>query len=125
MKAIITKYHGPTATKPAYIKAKDMDGNSYKIPVSYLLHSDRQRHLAVAKGLMDKMGLNYNLIGGQIKTGFVWVMTLPVFELVVNDEVLQCSEQISPLQAWAVFAGHSDYSITLNGKVVYSQEIEQ
>lgn len=124
MKAIITKYHGPTATKPAYIKAKDMDGNSFKRNCPPVFKSDKDPHRLAAQGLMDKIGWNYNLIGGQIKTGYAWVMTLPVFELVVDDEVLQCSEQISPLQAWAVFAGHSNYSITLNGKEVYAQEIE-
>ncbi len=123
MKAIITKYHGATEHKPAYIKANDMDGNSFKLSTSMLSGSDEENHKLAAQGLMDKMGWNYTLHGGGIKSGYVWVMTLPVFELVVNGEVLQCREQISSLQTWAVFSGIESYSIMLNGVEVYSQEV--
>ena len=47
----------------------------------------------------------------------------PDYQLVINNEVMQ-SNDVLTLQNLAASAGVNNYSITLNGKEVYSQEIE-
>jgi len=73
MKAITTKYLPATPTKPCRISASDMDGN--RIIVNGAGLSDYTIHLNAAKALSIKMewGDGRNLIGGEIKGGYVWV----------------------------------------------------
>jgi hypothetical protein len=55
MKAIKTKYLGPTNTKGARIKASDGNGNSIIISWDYELDTDFN-HVAAAVSLCEKMG---------------------------------------------------------------------
>ena len=72
MKAIETRYLGPTNTKGARIVAHDMDNN--RIVVDYtatltLIKSYR----AAAEALRDKMGWRGELVGGATKRGYTFV----------------------------------------------------
>jgi hypothetical protein len=72
MKAITTKYHGPTNTRGARITASDMDGN--RVTVSRNLNEDvEQSHAAAAWALCLKMNWHGKLWGGSTKEGMVWV----------------------------------------------------
>jgi hypothetical protein len=74
MKAIITTYHGPTNHRPSCIVAKDSDGNTAKVTLSYEGDSahDYQR---AAEALVRKMGWTGEMVGGGTKDGYVWVFT--------------------------------------------------
>lgn len=74
MKAITTRYHGPTNTKAARIIASDMDGNNFQLSVSEVdsLNEADQHHVA-AKRLSEKMKWEGRLAGGYVKGGLVWV----------------------------------------------------
>ena len=72
MKAIQTKYLGPTNYKGARIKASDEDGNSITIPYPYEL-SGETVHRKGAEALKDKMDWKGELIGGSLKNGYVFV----------------------------------------------------
>lgn len=74
MKAIVTKYHGPTNTRGARITADDGDGNRVSIPYPHEL-SGSDVHYKAAKTLCRKMGWECNLIGGGLKNGYAWVFT--------------------------------------------------
>jgi hypothetical protein len=63
MKAILTKYKGPTNTKGSRIIASDEDGNRISISYPYELSGEAVHHKA-AKALCDKMGWTGHLIGG-------------------------------------------------------------
>ena len=52
MKAIVTKYHGPTDTRGSRITASDEDGNKCTIPYPYQL-SGEACHRAAAQALYD------------------------------------------------------------------------
>ena len=72
MKAIVTKYHGPTNFKGARITASDEDGN--RVTISYpheLSGEDVHRKAAIA--LCDKMKWTGELVGGSLKRGYVFV----------------------------------------------------
>ena len=74
MKAIVTKFHGPTATKPSRITASDSDGNS--VTVSYSvgkLENLGDAYERAAYALCNKMGWSGRLIGGGLKNGNVYV----------------------------------------------------
>ena len=72
MKAIETKYLGPTNVRGGRIKATDCDNNSITIPYPHEYNSeDAHRHAAYA--LRDKMGWTGELIGGATKAGYAWV----------------------------------------------------
>lgn len=69
MKAIVTKYHAPTATKPAKIVATDSDGNRVSISPTRF-DSDWSAHDHAAKTLCIKMGWTRDsLMGGDLKPG--------------------------------------------------------
>ena len=53
MKAIVTKYHGPTDFKGSRISAYDSDGN--RVTISYD-HGSRNPHQDAAIALVRKMG---------------------------------------------------------------------
>jgi hypothetical protein len=72
MKAISTKYIGPTIYRGSRIKAFDSDNNQVTIPYPYEL-SGEDVHRKAAEALRDKMGWNGNLIGGGTKDGYVFV----------------------------------------------------
>ena len=70
MKAIITKYHGPTNTRGSRISATDSDGNRVSISYPY----DRDPHRAAAAALCAKMRWSGTLVQGGTSNGavFVW-----------------------------------------------------
>lgn len=72
MKAILTKYHGPTNTRGARISATDGDGNRVTVPYD---HAARDPHDAAALALCRKMGWLGTLAKGGTKTGNVYVWT--------------------------------------------------
>lgn len=72
MKAILTKYKGPTNTRGARIIADDGDRNRLTIPYPHELNHE-DGHRKAAEGLRDKMGWKGRLIGGGIKGGMAWV----------------------------------------------------
>jgi hypothetical protein len=77
MKAIRTRYRGPTNTKGSKIIASDADGNRVSISYPHQLNSDDAHELAAYR-LMEKMGWTNELIGGGFgpDTFFVMVPTL-------------------------------------------------
>lgn len=76
MKAIETRYHGPTDFKGARIIADDGDGNRAIISYPYGL-SGEDVHRAAAVALCDKMNWlgAETLVGGATRRGYVFVFT--------------------------------------------------
>lgn len=74
MKAIVTKYHGPTDTRGSRITASDEDGNRVTIGYPYEL-SGEAVHRAAAVALCAKMGWTGDLVAGSLRTGYVFVFT--------------------------------------------------
>ena len=72
MKAILTKYVGPTNTRGSRIVAWDCDNNRVSIPYPHGLNSE-DGHRKAAEALRDKMKWSGKLIGGGIKGGYAWV----------------------------------------------------
>lgn len=72
MKAIITKYKGPTNTRGSRIYASDGDRNRVSIPYPYEL-SGEAVHREAAEALCRKMGWSTDLIGGGLKDGYCFV----------------------------------------------------
>jgi hypothetical protein len=72
MKAIKTKYKGPTNTRGSRIIASDEDGNKVTISYPYEL-SGEDCHRKAADALCAKMGWTGELIGGSLKNGYVFV----------------------------------------------------
>lgn len=73
MKAIRTRYSGPTDTRGARIHATDGDGNRVSISYPYGLDHNDDHRLA-AYTLMEKMGWPNVLVGGCFGRAFYWVM---------------------------------------------------
>lgn len=71
MKAITTKYIGPSNVRGSRIKAFDGDGHSVTLSYDPAINSD-QNHLKAACALRDKMQWKGKLIGGGTKTGYVF-----------------------------------------------------
>ena len=79
MKAILTKYHGPTATLPARLSAEDADDNRIMIsrhdvpdPDPKSKASDEeQMHRYAAYQLCSKMNWGGELVSGAIRQGYV------------------------------------------------------
>ena len=76
MKAITTKYVGPSNTKASYIKAFIDDGKvSIKFPYDYEL-SDEDLHRAAASHLASKLLWGGSgMVTGGIKDGYVHIIT--------------------------------------------------
>ncbi len=74
MKAISTKYHGPTNTRGSRISANDSDGNRVSIPYPHEL-SGEDVHRKAAQTLCNKMNWPGKLVGGAVKNGYVFVFT--------------------------------------------------
>jgi hypothetical protein len=74
MKAIKTKYKGPTNYRGSRIIASDEDGNKVTISYPYELSGEAVYRKA-ADALCSKMGWSGNLVGGSLKNGYVFVFT--------------------------------------------------
>ena len=73
MKAITTKFHGPTNTRGSRYSATDSDGNRVSLATEFELDSTGN-HERAAKALCVKMGwVQYPLMGGGTKNGCVFV----------------------------------------------------
>jgi hypothetical protein len=72
MKAIRTKYKGPTNTRGSRIIASDEDGNRVTISYPYEL-SGEAVHRKAADALCTKMGWTGKLESGSLKNGYVFV----------------------------------------------------
>lgn len=72
MKAIETRYHGPTDHRGARIIASDSDGNRVTIGYPHEL-SGEAVHRKAAEALRDKMGWTGELIAGGTKHGYCFV----------------------------------------------------
>jgi hypothetical protein len=72
MKAIITKYHGPTHTKGSRISASDEDGNRVTVSKNHSLNSETA-HRVAAEALCLKMRWTGKMVSGSIKNGYVFV----------------------------------------------------
>lgn len=71
MKAIRTRYSGPTNTRGSRIHATDSDGNRVSVSLDY---SGRDDHEFAAYSLMRKMGWGCQLVGGGFGHDQYWVM---------------------------------------------------
>ena len=71
MKAIRTKYLGPTDHRGSRIKADDYEGQSVTISYPYGL-SGEDCHRKAADALCVKMGWPRDLVGGGTRTGYVF-----------------------------------------------------
>ena len=87
MKAIFTKYHGPTNTRGSRISAQDEDGNRVTISYPYQL-SGEAVHRKAADALLAKMNWKGNLIGGSVRNGYVFVFG-PTAELIYALELAE------------------------------------
>ena len=74
MKAIETRYIGPTDYRGARIKADDGDGNTITISYPHEL-SGEDAHRAAAMALCHKMNWGGDMVGGTTKRGYVFVFT--------------------------------------------------
>jgi hypothetical protein len=77
MKAIFTKYHGPTNCKGERISASDQDGNKVFIPYPNQFCGEAA-YAEAAKALCAKMGWSGSMAAGGLKDGYVFVWTEPV-----------------------------------------------
>ena len=72
-KAIITRYHGCTNTKPSKISASDSDKNRVFVSYDHELDADKN-HAIAARTLCLKMRWPGELVGGSLPSGdMVWV----------------------------------------------------
>ena len=71
MKAIRTRYHGPTNTRGSRISADDGDGNRVTIPYPHELSGEKV-HRRAAQTLCDKMGWRGAITGGAYKHDYYW-----------------------------------------------------
>ncbi len=85
MKAITTKYHGPTNTRGSRVSASDEDGNRVSLPYDHALNQD-EMHDAAALALCAKMKwIGHDLMRGHQKQGNVYVFMSS--DAVVSQEV--------------------------------------
>lgn len=73
MKAITTKFHGPTNSRGSRYSASDEGGNRVTLSADYELNSDGN-HDAAARALCVKMDWTaHDLVRGATKNGYVYV----------------------------------------------------
>lgn len=73
MKAIQTKYHGPSNVRGSRIIADDHDGNRVIVPYDYS-KSGHHVHFVAVQALCRKMGWNGHVVCGGLSGGvYVWV----------------------------------------------------
>lgn len=88
MKAIVTKFHGPTNTKGSRYSASDLDGNRVTLSTDFALNSDGN-HDRAALALCQKMGwTKHDLMRGGIDGG-------NVYTFVADQNVLKMSVEVS------------------------------
>lgn len=105
MKAIKTKYKGPTNTRGSRIIASDEDGN--RITISYPYELSREAvHLAAATALCAKMGWTRDLIGGSLKNGYVFVFS--------NEALLRNALEVCKATITRLDSDHSSTQGTLD-----------
>ncbi len=74
MRAILTKFHGPTDFKGSRVSATDSDGNRVMISYDHALNSE-ECHQSAAVALVKKMGWEpVTLVGGSTRTGYAFVL---------------------------------------------------
>jgi hypothetical protein len=73
VKAIRTRYSGPTNTRGSRIHATDSDGNRVSVSYQYQMEAC-DGHEFAAYTLMKKMGWGCELIGGGFGNDQYWVM---------------------------------------------------
>lgn len=95
MKAIRTRYIGPSNTRGSRIIASDGDRNSLSIPYPHALTTDDAHELAAYK-LMQKMGWPNELNGGGFQNDNYWTMLPrtnralpPAYEVFLNSHAHQ------------------------------------
>jgi len=86
MKAITTKFHGPTNTRGSRISASDEDGNRIIMSADHSL-SQYGRHDAAARALCLKMKWEGCLMRGGVKGGNVYVFIDDSSVVNLNSEV--------------------------------------
>lgn len=74
MKAIETRYLGPTNTRGSRITATEPDGKRLTISYPHEL-SGEAVHRKAAEALRDKLGWKGELVGGATKHGYCFVFT--------------------------------------------------
>lgn len=72
MKAIVTRFYGPTDVRGSRIWASDEDGNRVSIPYPHELRTE-DAHIAAAQKLCDKLHWTGKRACGAIKRGYVHV----------------------------------------------------
>jgi hypothetical protein len=95
MKAIKTKYKGPTDTRGSRIIASDEDGNRITIGYPYEL-SGEAVHRKAAEALCAKMGWGRDLVGGSLKNGYVFVFSA---EPMMRNALTICKATIERLDS--------------------------
>lgn len=89
MKAITTKYHGPTNTRGSRISASDLDKNRVSLSYDDALNSE-ENHDAAAKALCIKMNwTRYPLMRGSNKDGNVYVFDVADSRVLFTNEELE------------------------------------
>lgn len=86
MKAIVTKYHGPTNVKGARMSASDMDGKRVIRSYRHDMNSE-DNHKYIAQELCIKMKWSGTLYMGAIKGGYAHVFRTEHdgYSIVVTD----------------------------------------
>ena len=76
MKAIVTRYKGPTNTRGSRIIASDEDGNRISVPYPHEL-SGTEVHRYAARKLCEKMNWSGadTMVAGSLRNGYVFVFT--------------------------------------------------
>jgi len=74
MKAILTKYLGPTDFRGSRIVAHDDDGNRVTVTYRHELNSE-ENHRAAADALCAKMEWTGEMVGGCTRHGYAFVFT--------------------------------------------------
>jgi hypothetical protein len=105
MKAIKTKYKGPTNYRGSRIIASDEDGNRITISYPYEL-SGEAVHRKAAEALCEKMGWGRDLIAGSIKNGYVFTFS--------NEPMLRNALEICRATINRLDADHSSTQGTLD-----------
>ena len=87
MKAITTKYHGPTDRRGSRFIADDGDGHRVTVSYDHALNSE-QNHARACQALKDKMKWEGDMVGGGTKDGMVWAfLESCTFSELVEDAV--------------------------------------
>lgn len=85
MKAVTTKYHGPTNTRGARISASDGDGNRVTVPYPYEKATGEDAHSDAVRALCTKMDWHGMLVCGSPD----WRRGVLVWVWVEEDMVLR------------------------------------